>query len=80
MCPCQRRAVVTSSYGITNLFTSFMSFVGLQKWSKGKMKEKVNNQVLFEKVSQGVHWPLQQLAHFSWRAVSFVYVLLTVRA
>ena len=23
----------------------------LQKWSKGKMKEKVNNQVLFDKVS-----------------------------
>jgi len=23
---------------------------GLQKWSKGKMKEKVNNQVLFDKV------------------------------
>ena len=23
-----------------------------QKWSKGKMKEKVNNQVLFDKVSQ----------------------------
>ncbi len=23
----------------------------LQKWSKGKMKEKVNNQVLFDQVS-----------------------------
>jgi len=23
----------------------------LQKWSKGKLKEKMNNQVLFEKVS-----------------------------
>ena len=25
----------------------------VQKWSKGKMKEKVNNQVLFDKVSSG---------------------------
>ena len=29
---------------------SNMTTVHLQKWSKGKMKEKVNNQVLFDQV------------------------------
>ena len=29
-----------------------------QKWSKGKMKEKVNNQVLFDPVSLGCPLPL----------------------
>lgn len=31
--------------------SSGFPLVALQKWSKGKMKEKVNNQVLFDKVS-----------------------------
>ena len=39
-----------------------------QKWSKGKMKEKVNNQVLFDKVSQ--RWSPCSLSMIRLRLVS----------
>jgi hypothetical protein len=32
-----------------------LSFPSPQKWSKGKNKEKVNNQVLFDKVRKATH-------------------------
>jgi small subunit ribosomal protein S25e len=37
----------------------------LQKWSKGKLKEKVNNQVLFDKVKLRIHTSLQSKPHRS---------------
>ena len=39
----------------------------MQKWSKGKMKEKVNNQVLFDKVRDWtVVWAINQSVSYCY--------------
>ena len=57
VCSCPRKTVTAPAVGWIEAV-----FFAVQKWSKGKMKEKVNNAVLFDKVRCGIgvsvrRWP-----------------------
>jgi len=64
---CQEKVTLSiTEVNPPRLTTYTGSLVAVQKWSKGKMKEKVNNQVLFDKVQPAAGLPIR----FWWGALT----------
>ena len=47
----RRRQVILILFAISNILTFYFFIVPLQKWSKGKVRDKLNNLVLFDKAT-----------------------------